>query len=465
MIETSAPLEVLTVDGELPITGSVVITGAGLGLPGKDRHVFDDGNVASILGGEMRIEPLPRESRAGMLEKRITRLVKSEAGAVMEDITDVDQVLKLAGQAGQFDLTADFGVPAERVDALDRSTQLAMAAGIEALRDAGIPLVMSYRKTSKGTLLPNGWKLPESLQDETGVVFCSAFPGLNRTLTEAEHYYQMKLLENQLQSLKETAELVYALNPTGQTELLNDLQRRILETEGQMAELDYHFDRRYIFRILSMGHSQFAEYIGAKGPNTHVNAACATTTQGVCVAEDWIRTGRARRVIVIAGDDVTNNLLTPWIGSSLFASGAATAEGDVRMAALPFDKRRNGLIMGMGAAALVLESEDAARERGVTGIGEILSTVFANSAFHGTQLDVQHVSRVMDRLLTGAEKRFGIRRETIADQTVFVSHETYTPARGGSASAEIHALRDCFGEQACRVVIANTKGFTGHTMG
>ncbi len=48
---------------------------------------------------------------------------------------------------------------------------------------------------------------------------------------------------------------------------------------------------------------------------------------------------------------------------------------------------------------------------------------------------------------------------------MFVSHETYTPARGGSAAAEIHALRDTFGEQANQVIIANTKGFTGHTMG
>ena len=48
---------------------------------------------------------------------------------------------------------------------------------------------------------------------------------------------------------------------------------------------------------------------------------------------------------------------------------------------------------------------------------------------------------------------------------VFVSHETYTPARGGSASAEIHALRGVFGDAADRIVIANTKGFTGHAMG
>ena len=48
---------------------------------------------------------------------------------------------------------------------------------------------------------------------------------------------------------------------------------------------------------------------------------------------------------------------------------------------------------------------------------------------------------------------------------VFVSHETYTPARGGSASAEIHALRRVFGDAADQIVIANTKGLTGHAMG
>ncbi len=48
---------------------------------------------------------------------------------------------------------------------------------------------------------------------------------------------------------------------------------------------------------------------------------------------------------------------------------------------------------------------------------------------------------------------------------MFVSHETYTPARGGSAAAEVHALRHVFGEAAEHIVITNTKGFTGHAMG
>jgi malonyl CoA-acyl carrier protein transacylase len=449
----------------ISITGSVVISGAGLGLPGRNKHVFEDSNIESILNGDMRIEPLTENARRGMLEKHVTRLVKSEAGAVMEEITDIDQTLKLAGQSGQFDLVEEFGVPEERVESLDASTQLAIAAGIEALRDAGIPLVIHHRRTTKGTYLPDRWKLPESMQDETGVIFCSAFPGLNRMAEEADRFYETHMLESQLFELRSIMDLVNSLNPTGQTQLQNDLQRRMIELEKKIKEKDYHFDRRYVFRILSMGHSQFAEYIGARGPNTHVNAACATTTHAVAIAEDWIRAGRCRRVIVIAGDDVTNPTLVSWIGTSLLASGAATTEGNLRMAALPFDKRRNGMIMGMGAAALVIESEDSVRERGVRAIGEILSSVIANSAFHGTRLDMQHVSEMMERLLVTAEERFGIRREQIAPEMVFVSHETYTPARGGSANAEIHALRSCFRDHANRVVIANTKGFTGHSMG
>lgn len=448
------------VDGRLPLTGSVVISGAGLGLPGRSHPVFDDNNIQRILAGENMIESLPEGVRSLMLDKRVTRLNKNASGATLEVITDMDRTIKLAGQPGEFDLSADFGIPAERVEATDISTQLAVAAGIEALRDAGIPLVMRYRQTSVGSLLPDRWMLPEALADETGVIFGSAFPGLARMAEENERFYEHQNLTRQLDMLRQLQPMARQV-----PELRSELTGRINELEARLARLDYKFDRRFIFRILNMGHSQFAEIIGARGPNTSVNAACATTTHAVALAEDWIRTGRARRVIVIAGDNVTSGSLAEWIGTGLLASGATTTEGNLRLAALPFDRRRNGMIMGMGAAALVVESEDAVRERGMRGIAEVLSSQISNSAFHGTRLDVSHVREVMDRVVALAEKRFGLSRGEIAARTVFISHETYTPARGGSAAAEIHSLRHVFGETANQVVIANTKGFTGHTMG
>jgi len=452
---------VITRDGFLPLTGSVVISGAGLGLPGRQRPVFDDSNIERILRGEILIEPLPLEVRHSLLQRRVVRLIKSDNGAEVQPVEDLEQTVKLAGQRGLFDLAEDFGVPAERVEALDISTQLAIAAGIEALRDAGIPLVMHYRQTSVGSYLPDRWRLPQALADETGVIFASAFPGLAEMARELEHYHHYQTLRHQWEELR----ALLALAGEDDTPLSRRLRERIADLEAQMASTDYHLDRRLVFRVLTMGHSQFAEYIGARGPNTHVNAACASTTHALALAEDWIRNGRCRRVIVVAGDDVTSNPLMSWIGASLMASGAATIEGDLRHAVLPFDRRRNGMIMGMGAAALVVEAEDAVRERGMRGICEILATDIANSAYHGTRLDVTHVSEIMERLVSTAERRFGIRREAIAPHTVFVSHETYTPARGGSASAEIRALRHVFGEQASKVVIANTKGFTGHAMG
>ena len=446
------------VSTQLPVT----ITGAALGLPGTE-HIFDDANVGRILRGEQFIDVIPTRFRRAMLDKHITRLVKSDnGGPIFETIDGVADVLKLAGRGGAFDLEKEFGVSADRLPALDRVTQLAMGAGLDALRDAGIPLVMRYKTTSKGTQLPDRWGLPDSLRDDTGVIFASAFPGCDSFAQEASRYYQDRARRDQLAMLENLRARVAETN--GHSNLVKEIDLRIdeLHTTDQAP---YVLDRRFLFRILPMGHSQFAEFIGARGPNTQINAACASTTQAVSIAEDWIRAGRCRRVIVIAADDITSDHLIEWMGAGFLASGAAATDEVIEEAALPFDRRRHGMIIGMGAAALVVESADAAHERGIRPICEVLSAVTANSAFHGTRLDVQHICEVMERLVAEAETRSGIPRQQLARKMAFVSHETYTPARGGSAAAEIHALRQVFGDEADRIVIANTKGFTGHAMG
>ena len=193
--------------------------------------------------------------------------------------------------------------------------------------------------------------------------------------------------------------------------------------------------------------------------------ACASTASGIALAEDWIRAGRCRRVVVVAGDNVTSDALIEWIGAGFIASGAGATDERVEDAALPFDRRRHGTLIGMGACALVVESQDAVEERGMRGIVELLSAETRNSAFHATRLDVEHVASVVESLVASAERRFGVDRTAMAPKTVFVSHETYTPARGGSAAAEIMALREVFGDDANRIIVANTKGFTGHPMG
>jgi acyl transferase domain-containing protein/NAD(P)-dependent dehydrogenase (short-subunit alcohol dehydrogenase family) len=445
-----------------PVDQPVAITGAALGLPGTE-HIFDDSNIARILRGDQFIDTIPTRFRRAMLDKHITRLVKNDNGGTFETINSVADVIKLAGRGGTFDLENEFGVSAERVAALDRDTQLAIAVGLDALRDAGIPLVQRYKTTTKGTQLPDRWALPDALRDDTGVIFGSAFPGLDSFADETARYYADHGRRDQLAMLQSLRARMAEAN--GDSILGQEIDRRIEELCDVIDKEPYVFDRRYLFRVLSMGHSQFAEFIGARGPNTQINSACATTTQAVTLAEDWIHAGRCRRVIVISADDVTTDHLIDWMGAGFLASGAAATDEVVEEAAVPFDRRRHGMIIGMGAAALVVESAEAARERGLQPICEVLSTVTANSAFHGTRLDVQHIGQVMEDLVSRAEARSGIRRQQIAPQTVFISHETYTPARGGSAAAEIHALRRVFGDTADKIVIANTKGFTGHAMG
>ena len=398
----------------------VVCTGASVGLPGGKR-VFDDDNFRSILDGENRITVIPEEIQDRMIAKGMVRLVKDERGqGSFEPVLKREEVIKLAGRAGEFDLVEEYGVDAGWKKALDRATQLAFGAGIEALRDAGIPLVRTYKVTTTGAKVGTGWALPESMRETTGVLFASAFPGLDR--------FAERLTRN------------------GHDE-------------------DGHFDRRFLFQVLSMGHSQFAQFIQAKGPNTQVNAACASTTQGIGIAEDWIRLGRCERVIVLGADDVTSDNLLEWMGAGFLTSGAATTTGNVEDAALPFDRRRHGMIMGMGAVGLVLERSDMAAERGIVPLAELLSSRFANSAFHGTRLDVEHIKRTFTDLIAEAARKDGTTPEVMATKSLFMSHETYTPARGGSAAAEISALRSAFGAGADEVIVTNTKGFTGHSMG
>ena len=180
-------------------------------------------------------------------------------------------MIQLAGQKSAFSL-GDYDIPQELLNTFDITTKLAFAAGLEALTDAQIPLIPRYKK---GTSVQDGWMLPEALQKGTGVIFASAFPGYSNLIANIK-------------------------NPPKE------------------------FNRKFLFQVLSMGHTQFAQYIGAKGPNTCVNAACASTTQAIAMAQDWIEAGRAERVVIIAADDVTNEEMFEWIGADLSVGAATT---------------------------------------------------------------------------------------------------------------------------------------------
>ncbi len=280
-----------------------VIAGAALGAPGTER-VFDPTNLGRLLNGEQCIKAIPPEIRDAILGQHITRLVKREDGSgSFETIDDAADVIKLAARAHAFDPVGEFGIDAERVPALENTTCMAIAAGFDALRDAGIPLILHYKTTHIGTRLPERWGLPDELRDDTGVIFASAFPGLDAFAGHARDYYTDKARREQLAALEAVQASLSSIDGAGAgtAAASAELDGRIAALRAEIEANPYVFDRRFLFRVLSMGHSQFAEIIGARGPNTQVNAACASTTQAIAVAEDWIRTRRCRRVIVDRG--------------------------------------------------------------------------------------------------------------------------------------------------------------------
>ena len=398
----------------------IVISGISLGLPGGEK-VFSDDTFERLVRGETCITEVSDEYKQRLLDKNIVRLIKGRDGSVnMEKATQFSDIPQLAGVKGAFDLAAEFGIDPKAVMAWDITTQLSVAAGLLALRDAGIPLTPVEQTGKKGLRLITNWQVPQVQRDRTGIIFASCFPGLQMAMKHAKNNGD--------------------------------------DGEGR-------FDRRYLFQVLNMGHSQFAQYTGIRGPNTTLNLACASATAAFSAAEDWLENDRADRVVIISADDVTGEDLWEWMGSGFAASGAASTGDKVEESALPFDRRRNGMVLGMGAAAFVVERNSMAQERGVQPIAELLGTKISNSAYHGTRLDVEHVAQTVNQFIRAMEDKWNLDRHQIAPETVFFSHETYTPARGGSAQSEVKALRDTFTTSADKLIIANTKGFTGHPMG
>ncbi|MGB0651660.1 MAG: SDR family NAD(P)-dependent oxidoreductase [Thermoplasmatota archaeon] len=446
------------------------VSGISVGLPGTKKPLFADDNWDRILAGENLIDVVPEPERAKLAGKNIVRLVKGGDGsAQFQSVKDVAEVIQLAGRRGGFDV-ADYGVEGDFAATLDKTFQYAIAAGLEALRDAGIPLQRTYLQTSTGSYLPKDWKLPQPLRDETGIIFASAFPGYDNLLDEVSRHLADRYAGATLDELNalynDLLGVVTDEGARGKLQEAFDAEfARLQDVLPAHGAARYQFNRKFLFSVLSMGHAQLAQFIGARGPNTQVNAACASTTQAIGIAEDWIRTGRCRRVLVVGADDATSDNLFEWIGSGFLASGAATTKTRVEDAALPFDARRHGMIVGMGAVGVLVEAVPETEARAMRPIARLLASKVSNSAFHGSRLDVDHIAGEMQALVAKAARQTGQSAEAMAAATVFMSHETYTPARGGSASAEIHALRATFGAAADQVVIANTKGFTGHPQG
>ena len=261
-----------------------VITGTAAGLPGNHgANVFDAKNMERLINGDSCITPVSGSTKMAMLEKNVIQLKKSSDGKSQKIKVDNEaEVIKLAAQLGRFDLTESYGVPPGLAETMDVAAQVAVAAGMEALKSAGL--------VKGATNNPADWMLPEQYRDSTGVVYASSFPAMDAAVGEV-----MRFLQSKTVGAAPTMRLIAALRSrllraSPERELSDDdeaafarLVARANEAGGDAAEFqEYEFDRKFLFRVLVLGNAQLAQLAGCRGPNTQTNAACAGTTQVRC---------------------------------------------------------------------------------------------------------------------------------------------------------------------------------------
>ena len=440
----------------------LVVSGLAVGLPGKEFRVFSDDGIERLLAGQSLIDSLSADEQDRIVEKRIVRLVKpSQGDPRLEEVSDRSDTVKLAGRRGSFDL-ADWGITDERITTADPSFQLAVAAGLEGLRDAGIPLQRLARRTSTGRGSPARPALPEPLQDTTAVLYATAFPAYHVLLEEVSASLADRYGTLAADGLR--ARYLERLQAAATPEERAELDAWFAAEQSRLfgsGTAGYRFNMDLLNAIQCSGNVLFAQLVQARGPNVQLNATCASTTVALAAAEDMIRCGRAERAVVLAADDVTSGVVLEWVAAGFLAVGAAATDQAVEEAALPFDARRHGTLVGMGAVCLVVERAEAVRARGMEPIAELLGVRSWNSGGHPTWPDATLAGGQLSSLLDEVERRHGLNRLELAEQLLYMSHETYTSARNGSAEAEVQMLKEAFGDAWTRLTVANLKGLTG----
>jgi 3-oxoacyl-[acyl-carrier-protein] synthase II len=197
-----------------------------------------------------------------------------------------------------------------------------------------------------------------------------------------------------------------------------------------------------------------AIHLGLRGPNMAVVTACASGSNAIGEAAEMIRRGAADAMLAGGAEAA----IVPVAMAGMNVMGAlSTRNDDPRAASRPFDKDREGFVMGEGSAILVLEALEHALARGATILAEISG--------YGTTDDAYHISAPAENG-TGAATCMKIAIQnaglTVSDIDYINAHGTSTLLNDKSETAAIKAV---FGEQAYKVAISSTKSMTGHMLG
>jgi 3-oxoacyl-[acyl-carrier-protein] synthase II len=193
---------------------------------------------------------------------------------------------------------------------------------------------------------------------------------------------------------------------------------------------------------------------GFRGPNFATVSACASSTNSIIDAVNYIKWGKAD-IFVTGGSEAAVN--EPGIGGFNALQALSTNNDEFKSASRPFDKTRDGFVLGEGAGALVVEEYEHAKSRGAKIYAEIVGTALTADAFHMT---APHPEGLGARnVMSLAIKDAGL---TVQDVDYINVHGTSTPL--GDIS-ETKAIGSVFGEHAYKLNISSTKSMTGHLLG
>jgi 3-oxoacyl-[acyl-carrier-protein] synthase II len=206
--------------------------------------------------------------------------------------------------------------------------------------------------------------------------------------------------------------------------------------------------------IINMISGNFSIRYGAKGPNIAIVTACSTGTHSI---------GESARIIAYGDADVMfaggAEMASSPLGIAGFAAARAlsTRNDDPAAASRPWDKDRDGFVLGDGAGVLVLEEYEHAKARGATIYCELAGFGYNSDAYHMT-MPIQDGSGA-GKCMKLAMKDAGLNAEDI---DYVNAHGTSTPA---GDVAETNAVKNALGDHAYKVAVSSTKSMTGHLLG
>jgi 3-oxoacyl-[acyl-carrier-protein] synthase II len=204
--------------------------------------------------------------------------------------------------------------------------------------------------------------------------------------------------------------------------------------------------------IVNLASGHVSINTGAKGPNSATATACSSGAHALGDSFKIIQRGEATAMICGGSEGA----ITPMsVGGFAAMRALSLRNDDPQRASRPFDKGRDGFVIGEGAGVLVLEELEHARARGAKIYAEIVGYGMTSDAFHITLPDMDGPRRVMLRTLKDAHIQ--------PEQVDYINvHGTSTPA--GDVN-ETNAIKAAFGEHAYKLALSSTKSMTGHLLG